>query len=146
MSRPLRFGIVVSRFNAEITSALRASCRGTLLAAGVRARDIRELEVPGGWEIPWAAHELARSGRCDAVICLGCVLQGQTPQNAHIARAVFAELARLALATRVPVALGIITPRSWRQALARTRGGLDRGKEAAEAALEMAQLRAAGGR
>ena len=81
------------------------------------------------------------SGRYDAVICLGAVLRGATSQNEHIARSLVQHLHGISLATRVPVILGVITPDTWAQAVARSRGRLDRGKEAAEAALEMAALR-----
>ncbi len=136
-----RFGIAVSRFNEEITSRLLKNCLATLAGAGVPRSRVEVAEVPGGYELPWAAQELARSGRYDAVICLGAVLRGATPQNEHIARSLIQHLHDISLATRVPVILGVITPHTWAQALARSRGRLDRGKEAAEAALEMAALR-----
>lgn len=135
----LRFAIAASRFNEEITDKLVASCEKTLKAHGVKS--IKTVRVPGGYEIPWAANELARSGRYDAVICIGCVLKGETPQNDHISRAVIDELQRIAVRTRVPCILGIITPKTWAQAVARTKGEMDRGKESALAALEMAALK-----
>jgi 6,7-dimethyl-8-ribityllumazine synthase len=138
----LRFAIAASRFNEEITDKLVASCEKTLRAHG--ARVIKTVRVPGGYEIPWLANELARSGRYDAVICIGCVLKGQTPQNDHISRSVIDELARIAARTRVPCILGVITPNTWAQAVARTRGAMDRGKESALAALEMAALKRKG--
>ncbi len=138
------FGIVVSRFNTEITSALHRNCLRTLRRAGVAAGRIRTVWVPGGFEIPWAAQELARSKRFDAVICLGAVLKGQTPQNDYISQATFTHIQRISLETRVPCILGVITPKTWGQAVARTRGRFDRGKEAALAALEMAALKNSG--
>src|SRR6185436_10965833 len=74
----LRLGIVVSRFNPEITGALLESCMDALKGSGVLQSRIRTLWVPGAYEIPWAAHELALSKRYDAVICLGAVLKGAT--------------------------------------------------------------------
>lgn len=136
-----RFGIAVSRFNAEITSRLLKNCLAALARAGVPRSRAVVVEVPGGYELPWAAQELARSGRYDAVICLGAVLRGATSQNEHIARSVIQHLHDISMITRVPVILGVITPDTWAQAVARSRGRLDRGKEAAEAALEMAALR-----
>jgi 6,7-dimethyl-8-ribityllumazine synthase len=97
--------------------------------------------VPGAFEIPWTAHELALSGDFDVVIALGCVMAGQTEQNRHMARAVIQQLLRLSVDTGTPCVLGIITPDTEKQALARTKGSLDRGKEAALAGLEMARVR-----
>lgn len=137
-----RFGIVAARFNPEVTRRLQASCVSTLTAAGVPAAAIETVWVPGSFEIPWALNELARSGRYDAVIALGCILKGQTPQNDHIAAAVALSIQQIAVATRVPCVFGVITPLNGKQAMARTKGGMDRGKEAAEVALEMAAIRA----
>ena len=137
----MKIAIAVSRFNSEITSRLLQSCLATLKAEGCAQSDIKVLEAPGGFELPWTVNELARSGRHDAVIALGCVLKGATPQNEHISRSLVFQLHEISVATRVPVALGVITPNNWKQALARTKGAMDRGKEAALAALEMAALR-----
>lgn len=136
-----RFAIAASRFNEEITDKLVASCVRTLTSRGVPASRIKTVRVPGAYEIPWAAHELARSGRYDAVICIGAVLKGETPQNDHISRAVIDAIGRIAVDTRVPCILGVITPRTWAQAVARTKGETDRGRESALAALEMAALK-----
>ncbi|MDE2039439.1 MAG: 6,7-dimethyl-8-ribityllumazine synthase [Elusimicrobia bacterium] len=131
--------VVVSRFNEEVTSRLSERCLATLKANGVqRARVIR---VPGAYELPWAAQELALSKRYAVVIALGCVIKGDTEQNRHISRSVIQALQHVALLTRVPVILGVITPDTRAQALLRTRGKLDRGREAALAALEMLALR-----
>ncbi|MCX5789548.1 MAG: 6,7-dimethyl-8-ribityllumazine synthase [Elusimicrobia bacterium] len=139
MTKGLRFGVVVSRFNTEITEALLASCLRRLKDA--KAAEPKVVHVPGGFEIPWAAHRLAASGRFDAVICLGCILRGQTPQNGHISRSVFQHLHDISIATGVPCVVGVMTPNTWAQAVARTKGKLDRGVEAAEAGLAMAELR-----
>lgn len=136
-----RAAVVVSRFNEEVTSRLLASCLRTFRGAGWDGSRIDVVRVPGGYEIPWAVQELALSGRYDAVVALGCVLKGQTPQNDHISRSLVQSLHRISLDTRVPVILGVMTPRTWSQALARTKGTLDRGREAALAALEMIALR-----
>lgn len=138
--KPPAFAIVVSRFNSEITGALRASCERTLRRRRPKAV-IKVVEVPGGFEIPWAVNRLASTGRFDVVISLGCVLKGQTPQNDHISRSVFQHLHDISLSTGVPCVTGIITPKTWKQAVKRTRGDFDRGREAAEAAVEMARLR-----
>ena len=139
--RKARFGIVVSRFNSKITSRLHANCVRTLKKAGVTDSRIQTVHVPGGFEIPWAAQTLARTGRFDAVICLGAILKGRTPQNDYISQATYFHLQRISLETKVPVLLGVITPKTYAQAEARSRGRLDRGREAALAAIEMAELK-----
>ncbi len=135
-----RVAIVKSRFNEEVTSRLLASCLKTFKAEGWTDAQLKVVEVPGGWEIPWAAQELAKTNLYSAVVALGCVLKGQTPQNDHLARSLVQSLHRITLETRVPVILGVITPNTEKQALARTKGKMDRGREAALAALEMIAL------
>jgi 6,7-dimethyl-8-ribityllumazine synthase len=136
-----RIAVAVSRFNEEVTSRLLASCLRTFKEEGWTDAQLKVVHVPGGYELPWAVNELARTGRYEAVVALGCVLKGQTPQNDHISRSLVQSLHRIALDARVPVILGVLTPNTWAQAMARTKGSLDRGKEAALAALEMAALR-----
>lgn len=136
-----RVGIVVSRFNSEVTSRLLASCLGALKARGINGSDIRVVHVPGGYEIPWAVQELAVTRKYGVLIALGAVLKGRTAQNEHIARSVVSHLHDISLDTRVPCILGVITPNTYAQAMARTKGALDRGREAALAALEMLELR-----
>ncbi len=136
-----RVAVAVSRFNEEVTSRLLASCLKTFKDEGWKDSQLRVVHVPGGYELPWTVNELARSGRYDAVVALGCVLKGATPQHAHISRSLVRSLHRISLDTRVPVVLGVLTPNTEAQALARTRGALDRGREAALAALEMVALR-----
>ena len=134
-------GVVVSRFNSEITRLLLDSCLKTLGEGGAESE---VTHVPGAFEIPWAASELALSGKFDAVVCLGAVLKGQTPQNDFISSATLAHIQEISIATRVPCVLGVITPNTYEQALARTKGSLNRGAEAAAAALEMAELKIRG--
>ena len=139
--RRRKIAIAVSRFNEEVTAALLKSCLSTLGQEGWRRGQIKVVEVPGGYELPWVVNELARSGRHAVVIALGCVLKGATRQNEHISRSLVRELHRISVDSRVPVILGVITPDNMKQAVARTKGALDRGREAALAALEMAALR-----
>lgn len=136
-----RVAIVKSRFNEEVTSRLLASCLKTFKTEGWHDNQLKVVEVPGGWEIPWAVQELAKTNLYQAVVTLGCVLKGQTPQNDHLARSLVQSLHRVSLETRVPVILGVITPNNEKQAMARTKGAMDRGREAALAALEMIALR-----
>ena len=136
-----RVAVAVSRFNEEITSRLLASCLKTFKDAGWKESQLKVVHVPGGYELPWTVNELARAGRYDAVVALGCVLKGETPQNEHISRSLVSSLHRVSVDARVPVILGVLTPNTEAQALARTKGALDRGREAALAALEMVALR-----
>ena len=136
-----RVAIVKSRFNEEVTSRLLASCLKTFKSEGWSDSQLKVVEVPGGWEIPWAAQELAKTNLYQAVVALGCVMKGQTPQNDHLSRSLVQSLHRISLETRVPIVLGVITPNNEKQALARTKGNMDRGHEAALAALEMIALR-----
>lgn len=138
----MRIAIAVSRFNEEVTSKLLDSCLKTLRAEGLKDAQLKVVDVPGGFELPWTVNELARSGRYACVVALGCVLKGATRQNEHISRSLVLQLHQISVATRVPVILGVITPDTWKQAVARTKGALDRGREAALAALEMAAARA----
>jgi len=132
-----RLGVVVSRFNSEITGKLLASCLKTLDRHGIPHSRIRTLWVPGSYEIPWGAQEMALSKRFDAIICLGAILKGETPQNAHISASTIHHLQSISLSTRVPCLLGVITPNTYAQAKARTHGELDRGREAALAAIAL---------
>jgi 6,7-dimethyl-8-ribityllumazine synthase len=136
-----RVGIVVSRFNEEVTYKLLLSCVETLKAKGLKAGQLRVVHVPGGNEIPWAVQELALAKKYQVLIALGCVLKGETPQNDHMARSIIQHLHDVSLETRTPVILGVITPNTHAQAVARTKGELDRGKECALAALDMLRLR-----
>ena len=136
-----RVAIVKSRFNETVTARLLASCLKTFKSEGWTDAQLKVVEVPGGWEIPWAVQELAKTNLYQAVVALGCVLKGQTPQNDHLARSLVQSLHRISLDTRIPVILGVITPHNEKQALARTKGKMDRGREAALAALEMIALK-----
>ena len=137
----MRFAIVAAKFNTEITTKLHESCVETLKHAGVAPDKIDTVWVPGSYELPWAVNEMALSGRYEAVIAIGCIMKGQTPQNDHIAASVAQSLQDIAVATRIPCVFGVITPLTEKQAVARTKGDMDRGKEAAEVALAMGRLR-----
>ena len=136
-----RVAVAVSRFNEDVTSRLLVSCLKTFKDEGWLEEQLKVVEVPGGYELPWTVNELARSGRYEAVVALGCVLKGETRQNEHIARSLVQSLHRISVDSRVPVILGVLTPDTEEQAMARTQGELDRGREAALAALEMVAVR-----
>ena len=136
-----RFALVVSRFNEGITRALGAGARAALVEAGAAQGDLEELEVPGAFELPQAARRAAETGRFDAVICLGCVIRGETPHFEYISSAVAHGIMDAAAATGVPIAFGVLTTDTQAQAQARARPGRDnKGREAAAAAIEMAAL------
>jgi len=142
-SRPAgcRFAIVVSRFNPEITDGLLAGAREALSEAEVRDDDVTLVRVPGAFELPIAAQRLAESGRFDAVICLGCLIKGDTMHFEYIADAATRGLAEVGLATGVPVTFGVLTTLTDEQAEVRARPDEgNKGREAAVAAVEMATL------
>ena len=137
----LRFGVVVSRFNEFITQKLLQGAQDALLRHGVGEADIEVTWVPGSFEIPLIAKKLAEFKRYDAVICLGAVVRGGTPHFDYVAAEVSKGVAKVGLETGLPVIFGIITADTLEQAIERagTKMG-NRGFEAAEHALEMANL------
>jgi 6,7-dimethyl-8-ribityllumazine synthase len=139
-----RFGIVVSRFNAFITERLLLSAVDGLVRSGAEKRDIDLVRVPGAFEIPLAARQLAETGKYDAVICLGCLLRGDTAHYDVIVNEVTRGIGQSAQETGVPHAFGVLTCETLEQAI--DRAGLkmgNKGFEAALAAVEMASLKAA---
>jgi 6,7-dimethyl-8-ribityllumazine synthase len=136
-----RFAIVVSRFNEEITSGLLSGTRTTLVEAGVREDDVTLVHVPGAFELPVAALHLAETGRFDAVICLGCLIKGDTMHFEYIAEAAAHGIMNVSVTTGVPVAFGVLTATTEQQAIVRSAPGEgNKGREAALAAIEMATL------
>jgi 6,7-dimethyl-8-ribityllumazine synthase len=142
-ARGLRFGIVVSRFNSFITERLLAGALDGLRRTGAREKDIAVVRVPGSFEIPSAARALAQRGGVDAIICLGCLLRGETLHYEVIANEVVRGIGQSAQETGVPHALGVLTCDTLEQAI--DRAGLksgNKGFEAALSAVEMARLHA----
>lgn len=136
-----RFAVVVGRFNGLVTESLLTSCRDTLLRHGVPDDAIDVAWVPGSFEIPLVASKLAASARYAAVICLGCVIRGETSHYDHVAGQAAAGVMQAGLATGVPVIFGILTTETVEQAL--NRAGLksgNKGADAALAAIEMVNL------
>jgi 6,7-dimethyl-8-ribityllumazine synthase len=137
----MRIAIVVSRFNEEITEGLLAGARDALAEAGVRDDAVEVLRVPGAFEIPLAAMRAAESGGFAAVICLGCLIKGDTMHFEYIAEAVAHGIMRAGMDTGVPIAFGVLTALTDAQAEERAAPGPgNKGREAALAALEMARL------
>jgi 6,7-dimethyl-8-ribityllumazine synthase len=136
-----RFAIVVSRFNEAITRGLLQGARERLAEASVTEQDVRVIDVPGAFEIPMAAQRLGESGEYDAIICLGCLIKGETMHFEYIAEAASHGIMQAAAATGVPMAFGVLTTLTEEQAVERSRSGpANKGREAAAAALEMATL------
>lgn len=139
-----RFAIVAARFNGMITEALVSGCRETFLRRGVAEKNLDLAWVPGSFEIPITARKLAATGDYAAVVCIGCVIRGETAHYDHVAGQAAAGVLNAGLETGVPVIFGVLTTETVEQAL--NRSGLklgNKGAEAAEAALEMAALFAA---
>lgn len=136
-----RFAIIVSRFNEEITSGLLSGARSALLEAAVNSEDVTVIHVPGAFEIPVTALHAAQTRRFDAVICLGCLIKGDTMHFEYIADAASQGIMNVSVSTGVPVAFGVLTTMTDEQAIARsTPGEGNKGREAALAAIEMATL------
>lgn len=140
-ARGLRVALLRSRFNAEVVEGLVEGARAALVDMGLSARGLTVLDVPGAFELPLAAHAAASSGRFDAVVALGAVIRGQTDHYEHVAREATSGLAEAAVATGVPVGLGVLTVRDETQARQRAAPGPgNKGAEAARAAVAMVHL------
>jgi 6,7-dimethyl-8-ribityllumazine synthase len=137
----LRFAIVASRFNDFIVERLVGGAVDALTRSGAAADAIDLVRVPGAFEIPLAAREVARSGRYDAVVCVGCVIRGATPHFEYVAGEMASGIAAVARDTGIPVAFGVLTSETIEQAIERagTKAG-NKGFEAAMTAVEMANL------
>ncbi|RMF02588.1 MAG: 6,7-dimethyl-8-ribityllumazine synthase [Bacteroidetes bacterium] len=141
-AQDMTFGIVVSEWNAQITHALYEGCYDTLVKAGAKAENIHTSQVPGAFELPVGARMLAGRYNCDAIICLGCVIKGETTHNEYINSAVAQGLTNLGIASGRPFIFGVLTPNDEQQALERAGGKYgNKGVEAATTALRMAALR-----
>jgi 6,7-dimethyl-8-ribityllumazine synthase len=136
-----RFAVVVSRFNEEITRGLLRGAQEYFAEVSVPQEAVRVFHVPGAFEIPITAQRLAESGRFDAVVCLGCLIKGDTMHFEYIAEAASHGIAQAAAATGVPMAFGVLTTVTEEQAAERSGDGPgNKGREAAAAAVEMARL------
>jgi len=137
----LRFAIVVSRFNSFICERLLAGAKDALARTGADPEAVDVVKVPGSWEVPMVAAELARQHRYDAIICLSAVIRGETPHFDYVAAEAAKGIAHVALETGVPVAFGVLTTNTLDQAIDRAgaKGG-NKGYDAAMTAIEMANL------
>lgn len=140
---PYRFGIVVSQWNAQVTGALLNGAIEGLEKHGALPENIELIEVPGSYELISGADIILRNKQFDAVICLGCVIQGETPHFDFICDAVANGIANVAIKYNKPVIFGVLTTTTLEQATARS-GGIhgNKGEEAAITAIQMANIAA----
>jgi 6,7-dimethyl-8-ribityllumazine synthase len=136
-----KFALVVSRFNSFISDRLVEGALDTLLRHGAVGENLTIVKVPGAFEIPLVAQKLARSGKYDALICLGAVIRGGTPHFEYVSAEVSKGVASVSLDSGVPVSFGVLTTDSVEQAIERagTKAG-NKGSEAAMGAIEMVNL------
>ena len=137
-----RFLIVAAKFNRWITDRLVEGAVTAFKTAGVAEDRLDIARVPGSFELPQAALAAAKTGRYAAIACLGAVIKGETSHDQHVAESAARGIEEVAIATGVPVTLGVITANNVEQAQARSEpgGGRNMGADAARAAVEMASL------
>ncbi|HUP55934.1 MAG TPA: 6,7-dimethyl-8-ribityllumazine synthase, partial [Bdellovibrionota bacterium] len=131
----MRFAIVVSQFNPEVTGGLLKGARAWLAEREVKVAEGDVVRAPGAFELPLIAQTLAKTGRYSGVICLGCVIKGDTAHFEYISLAASVGLLNASLATEVPITFGVLTTYTDEQATARSRDDAhNKGREAAQAA------------
>jgi 6,7-dimethyl-8-ribityllumazine synthase len=136
----MKFAIVVGRFYEDLAERLVAGAQGAFAAAGAGEADV--FDVPGAYELPFAAQTVASTGRYDGVACLGAVIRGETTHYDYVCNESARGIMDVQLRTGVPCAFGVLTVENMDQALARTGGGKrDQGAHAAEAVLALARLK-----
>lgn len=137
----LSFAIVMSTYHDAVTDRLLQGAMTVLKAARVGEDQLAVVRVPGSFEVPQAARAAAETGQFAAVVCLGCIIRGETPHFDYIASAVAHGIARAAQDTGVPMTFGVLTTNTYDEALARAGGGSgNKGCEAAEAAIDIARV------
>lgn len=137
----LRFGIVISRFNSFICERLLEGAVDALVRHGAEDAAIQVIRVPGAFEMPLIAQKIAKSGRHDAVICLGAIIRGSTPHFDFVSAEVTRGIATASMETGIPISFGVLTTDTIEQAIERagTKSG-NKGFDAAMSALEMANI------
>ncbi|MEN8153729.1 MAG: 6,7-dimethyl-8-ribityllumazine synthase [Acidobacteriota bacterium] len=141
ISKGYKYALIVSRFNNFITEKLLDGAKDALLRSGTEKEEIEILKVPGAFEIPFVAKKCVKSGKYDAVICLGTVIRGETPHFDYVANEVTKGIAQLNLELGVPVSYGIITADNTEQAIERAGNKMgNKGFTAAQAAIELLNL------
>ena len=141
VAKGMKFGIAASRYNDFICGRLIDGAVDALTRAGADDKDIHIYKVPGAFELPLIAKKLAKSGRFDAVICLGAVIRGATPHFEYISAEVSKGIASMGLETEIPIAFGVLTTDTLEQAIERagSKAG-NKGWDAAMTAIEMVDL------
>lgn len=140
-AKGLRFGLLVSRFNSFVGERLVEGALDALVRHGAADADVSIARVPGAFEIPAAAKQMAQSGNYDAIICLGAVIRGATPHFEYVSAEVSKGVAAVSMDVGIPVVFGVLTTDTLEQAIERagSKGG-NKGFDAAMAAVEMANL------
>ena len=140
-AKGLRVGLLVSRFNSFVSDRLVEGAIDALLRHGGEKEDVSIVRVPGAFEIPPAAKQMAESGRYDAIVCLGAVIRGATPHFEYVSAEVSKGVASVSIDSGIPVAFGVLTTDTIEQAIERagSKAG-NKGFDAAMAAVEMANL------
>jgi 6,7-dimethyl-8-ribityllumazine synthase len=137
----IRVGIATAQWNIDITGPMKEGALGIFKSAGILDHNILSMDVPGSYELPLAAKWLADSG-CDAVVCIGCLIKGDTPHFEFISESVAHGLMNLNLSTGKPIIFAVITTLTHQQAIDRSGGILgNKGAEGAEAAIQMMILK-----
>ncbi len=136
--REKKFALIVAEWNDTVTFALAKGAKNTLNHYGVKPENIVEIMVPGSYELSFAAQKMAQKADIDAVICIGCVIQGETKHNDYINHAVAQGLTNVSLKYDKPVIFGVLTPNTQQQAIDRAGGKHgNKGDEAAITAIKM---------
>lgn len=137
----MRIALIVSAYHSFVTDRLESGARAALVEAGVPEHDVVTFLVPGAYELAQAASAVAASDGWSAIVCLGCLIKGETPHFDYIARAAADGIMRAAQDTGVPMTFGVLTTNTAEEAMARAGDGpANKGREAALAAVEMAYL------
>ena len=138
----MKFGIIVSEWNNDITNELLSGAFDTLIKYGAKKTHIITKKVPGAFEIPFAASVLAENNDFDAIICLGCVIQGETPHFTYICQGVTYAITKLNLIFNIPFIFGILTTNNKQEAIDRAGGKHgNKGVEAAVTAIKMVDFK-----
>ena len=142
VKKDAKIGIAISLYNKDITDTLYESCVSELVKRGIRIKDIKTMEVPGAFELPYACKKLADTKKFDAIIALGAIIKGETPHFDFIAFACAQGIMEIGLRSKLPVVFGVLTTNNLKQAKDRVKGGKkgDKGVESALTALQMINL------
>ena len=133
----VRIGVVSARFNGRIVESMRASAQAALLEFRVAETDIVCIPVPGAFELPLACKAMAETGDYDGIVALGCVIRGETPHFEYVCQGCTSGIQEASLRTGIPMAFGLLTTDTLEQAVQRSTGDSNKGRDAALCVLEM---------